>query len=180
MNDINKWCVDAKPRLWGFLVRTLYDRSRIDEVMQRTYEYVLTKPAQINDYEKFVRYLLNTAQYQIYNLSKEEQGYLKPTMIKRHGEKIKAFTSLQKDMPDEMFIDKLDRYGIRPDYCTSVGKKELLEFARPVLTEKQFKVLELRLYNYTYAEIAKELSTTSKNVGSHIEAYRARLQRWLC
>jgi len=175
------WCLSVKPRLYGFLVKTVYQRGNIEEIAQRVYEYVLYKEdLPMDSYEKFVSYVIKTAQGFTYSMALERQGYIKPTMHKAHGEIARHFTDLQKDLSNEKFIYILDKKDNRRQVSiTPVGKKELLEFAKPHLTDKQFSVLELRLYGYSLSEIGEQLGISAKSVSSHVELYQKRLQKLL-
>lgn len=175
--DTRKMVEEARPRLYGFVVKRIYGKDNVEEIVQRTFEYVLSRIDSVQSKETFVSYLIKVAQSFIINLCKEQQGYLKVTMNKAHPERIKTFTELQKDEPNELFLSRLD--AKQKDYqsvLTTPAKIEVEELVRPHLTDKQFNTFVCRLYNMTYSETAAHLGITSKQAQDHMRLVNKKLE----
>lgn len=178
--DFADWLKTDSSRLYGFLVKRIYGRDNINEIVQRVYEYVLVHGGIFENSEKFTSYVIKCADSELKKFYWENVGFIKPTMKDQHPERAINLTTVKKgrEITDEdMFELLLERYTSSSNCTTQIGKIEYEEFMKDKLKPKQFEVFRMRLYNCSYSEISKALGISETNVWGYIKRIKLIIEK---
>jgi len=140
-----KWLQEMRGELRGYIIKRFYNKNLIDEIFSKTIEYILTVKENHHLYKKHITF----ESFRQYTFNNAYSIGL--TLVFEESKK----TSIDI-MPELLEVSE------PIEYITTAGKIDLEKIIISLVKKKKLsanygKMLKLRLYQVSYAEIARQM-----------------------